>query len=176
MSTEKLKWPVTLSLTLEDMKQLYIKAGEGGLTVKELLESFVCDLVGSRESRVQDDMDRAENWYERRGFEALTDRGFLSYMVKHEDAKRADHVWDSMKRAEKRLAAGPRGFRDLEEMRAVERDVEYWRKELEDFYRSYESYTGKKGRGLEVEIRDLEKWHNGWLELQYPIPHLRSEE
>jgi len=56
---------ITLKLSDADCDRLARKCGEHGLTIGELIENFVGDLVGGTYSNGSDERDYADQWFER---------------------------------------------------------------------------------------------------------------
>lgn len=54
-----------LKLSDADVERLFIKAGGAGLTISELLENFIGDLVDGTYSNGSDERDYAERWFDR---------------------------------------------------------------------------------------------------------------
>lgn len=77
--------PVTLRLSDEDCERLARKAGEVGLTVEDLLQDFIGDLVNGTYSNGSDGQMQAQQWFDRVGFEDQADKTFLRWLLKHGD-------------------------------------------------------------------------------------------
>lgn len=56
---------ITVKLSDADCDRLARKCGEHGLTIGELIENFVGDLVGGTYSNGSDERDYADQWFER---------------------------------------------------------------------------------------------------------------
>lgn len=72
-----------LQLSDEDVKSLFEKAGRVSLTVEELLENFVADLVVGEKSNGSDERMYAESWFERCWFSFEEYDSFLAYLLKN---------------------------------------------------------------------------------------------
>lgn len=59
---------LTLNLSEADTERIALHAAKAGMTVGQLLESFIGDLVGGTYSNGSDERDYADRWYERCGF------------------------------------------------------------------------------------------------------------
>lgn len=55
---------ITVKLSDADCDRLARKCGEHGLTIGELIENFVGDLVGGTYSNGSDERDYADQWFE----------------------------------------------------------------------------------------------------------------
>lgn len=72
---------ITLKLSDADCKRISKEAGKAGLTVSELLESFIGDLVGGTYSNGSDERDLASQWYERCGFGMYPECTLIRYLI-----------------------------------------------------------------------------------------------
>lgn len=152
----------TMRLTAPEAERLYIKASEAGLTIGELMESFAQDLICGSQSHGSDERDYANMWYDRCHF-LMPSNSLLYYLLNYageESVKEAVEDWDLLKNEEARLAGGIDNYCDEEDMAEEADNAAYRRRELEDLYREYEQCRGKKGRGLEEEMKDLIKWQD----------------
>ena len=70
-----------LKLSDEDVKRISEKAGAVGLSVAELIENFIGDLVCGTYSNGSDERMYAEQWFERCGFGMFPENTFLRYLV-----------------------------------------------------------------------------------------------
>ena len=73
----------SLSLSDADVERIAYKAAEYHLTVSELIENFIGDLVGGTYSNGSDERMYAEQWAERCGFSYCTssERNLISYLA-----------------------------------------------------------------------------------------------
>ena len=72
---------ITVNLSNADVKRLAEKSGEGGLTISELLENFIGDLVDGTYSNGSDERMYAEQWYQRCWFAMFSDDTFLKFLL-----------------------------------------------------------------------------------------------
>lgn len=72
---------VKLNLSDADCERISKKAGKHGLTVGELLENFIGDLVDGTYSNGSDERDRAEQWFERCWFGMFPEPTLLRYFL-----------------------------------------------------------------------------------------------
>lgn len=68
-----------LNLSDADVKRLAIRAGNYNLTVAELLENFIGDLVGGTYSNGSDERDYADCWAERCGFSFEPKKNLITF-------------------------------------------------------------------------------------------------
>lgn len=74
---------ITVNLSDADMHRLCMKAGAADITVSQLLENFIGDLVDGTYSNGADERSFVENWYGRCWFGLFPERTFLRYLIEH---------------------------------------------------------------------------------------------
>ena len=72
---------ITVKLTDADCDRLARKCGEHGLTIGELIENFVGDLVGGTYSNGSDERDYADQWFERCWFGMFPEPTLLNHLL-----------------------------------------------------------------------------------------------
>ena len=82
---------LVLNLSDADCDRLLQKAASGGMTVSELLEHFIGDLVDGTYSNGSDERYLAQDWFDRCGFLRREDSLLLHYLLE-EDADIAHFV------------------------------------------------------------------------------------
>ena len=75
---------ITVKLSDADCDRLARKCGEHGLTIGELIENFVGDLVGGTYSNGSDERDYADQWFERCWFGMFPEPTLLNHLLKAE--------------------------------------------------------------------------------------------
>lgn len=88
---------VVLKLSDADVKRISEKAGAVGLTVAELFENFVGDLVCGTYDNGSDERDFANRWFERCGFSWMNDDTFLKYLIDYSEIEDFVEDWDEIK-------------------------------------------------------------------------------
>lgn len=84
-----------LKLSDADVKRLFEKAGGVGLTVSELLENFIGDLVDGTYSNGSDERDYADRWFNRCEFSmGFGDLTFLQWLISNNCVDEAVDVWE----------------------------------------------------------------------------------
>ena len=71
---------VSIKLSDADCERLSDLCGRCGLTIGELLASFIGDLVGGTYTNGSDERDLADAWFERCGYDYYTD-SLLSHLI-----------------------------------------------------------------------------------------------
>ena len=72
---------ITVKLSDADCDRLARKCGEHGLTIGELIENFVGDLVGGTYSNGSDERDYADQWFERCWFGMFPEPTLLNHLL-----------------------------------------------------------------------------------------------
>jgi uncharacterized protein YifE (UPF0438 family) len=84
MSEHKNKYKVELNLYEEDLKDVCKKAGICGMTISELLESFIGDLIDGKCRNGSDEYFMANAWFDRCGFPYGVEHTFLRYLLEED--------------------------------------------------------------------------------------------
>lgn len=143
---------IILNLSDADAERITNKAAACGLTVGELLENFIGDLVGGTYSNGSDERAHAGAWFDRCGFSWLYNQTFTTYALNNwimesvteaitniEDTK-ADIIYttENIKRLEADAAADPDEIADeKEELNALQEDLKAFNDELSELYDEY---------------------------------------
>lgn len=137
----------TLKLSDADVDRLAMKAAEAGMTMGELLASFVGDLVGGTYSNGSDERMYAEAWYERCGF-SFYPQNDIARLAKADALDQMVDYVKAYREAAEDLTDTKRDFEDPDCDDITEADVqraEEWlvdsKKEVEDLMK-YVSCTG----------------------------------
>lgn len=135
---------ITLKLSDADCERIAKEAGKAGLTVSELLENFIGDLVGGTYSNGSDEREFASQWYERCGFGMFPDATLIRYLLE-------DWQEDSF-------------IEDLDELQSMKEDIAYYEElenpdadDLEDLKMCKECFSEVESRIDEV-YSNYVKW------------------
>lgn len=137
---------ITVNLSDADVKRLAEKSGEGGLTISELLENFIGDLVDGTYSNGSDERMYAEQWYQRCWFAMFSDDTFLKFLLLWGDLDDYIDLMDELESNKKEMAEMTA---DAEEYSAEERDelqeyINELQKEIDYYWGNFWSETAKK--------------------------------
>ena len=88
-----------IKLSEEDVRKITSKAGELGMTVAELIEHFIGDLVDGTYTSGSDERACADYWLERCGFGRFSDT-FLQYLFENQILEDVLEAWDDMDQQE----------------------------------------------------------------------------
>lgn len=150
-----------LNLSEEDVKSLCEKAGSVGLTVAELIENFIGDLVYGNRSNGSDERMYANEWFDRCWFAMFPENTFLKYLIDWGGIYEVLELWEDIKRAKEELADIEKNPEDYgaDEVSAIKEEIDYWQEGLDEFFNSYQNETGEKAdSSLEAGMKRVMKW------------------
>lgn len=132
---------VPVRISDKDLKALAEKCGRSGISIQELFEVFVGDLICGSFYSGSDESMYADQWYERHGFSWMNEDSLLSHILSSGSADSVDEfltAWDE--RAY---------YKDHPE--EIEED-QWWEDDLRDYLEGY------KGDPTEDDIKSLRDW------------------
>lgn len=147
----------TLKLSDADVERLFIKAGGAGLTVSELLENFLGDLLDGTYSNGSDERDYAERWFDRCWFgdDARNWGGarvtFLQWLIANDTVDEVVDAWNIVQ-----------DFTEQEVLDDDEtNDLACARSEVTDIFNEYMQDTqALKDSTLDKEMPKVMQWWN----------------
>lgn len=112
---------ITVKLSDADCEKLARQCGKHGLTVGELLENFIGDLVGGTYSNGSDERDLADQWFERCWFGMFPEPTLLNHLLEHgydpenylDTIDDIEHMKECIKRTEKCIAEPGDEWKDI---------------------------------------------------------------
>ena len=141
--TEELKLrSVPVRMSDSDLKYLAEKCGRSGISVQELFEVFVGDLINGSFYSGSDESMYADQWYERHGFSWMNEDSLLSHILSYGSA---DSVEDFLTAWDERAY-----YKDHPE--EIDPEDQWWEDELTDLLEGY------KGEPTEDDIKSLRDW------------------
>ena len=150
---------ITVKLSDADCKRLVKKCGEHGLTVGELIENFVGDLIGGTYSNGSDERAFADQWFDRCWFGMFPEPTLLNHLLSWGyDPEEYLDLLDNIETAEKEkkyLEEHPEEA-DEEEVSFIDSDIEDWKNELKDMRADWK--PTKEHPNMEEEIEIIKKW------------------
>lgn len=150
---------ITVKLSDADCDRLARKCGKHGLTIGELIENFVGDLVGGTYSNGSDERDYADQWFERCWFGMFPEPTLLNHLLNL--GYEPEHYLDMLENVEtiksdieitKQNIAEPSEKEDLESYKA---DLEEALEELKDMRADWKP---EKEPNMNEEIELIKKW------------------
>ena len=120
---------IKLRLSDADVKRLFDKAGTAGLSVAELLQNFIGDLVCGTYSNGSDERMYADQWFERCWFSPHGEpHSLLQRLLDRDDVDETIYLWEEMQSLKEDLEDEELS---LEERTEIERQI-VWNKERYD--------------------------------------------
>lgn len=152
------KRKITVKLSDVDCDSLVRKCGEYGLSIGELIENFIGDLVGGTYSNGSDEEDYANQWFERCWFGMFPKQTLLNHLLNWgydpEDYLNALDNIGTAKEEKKYLEEHPEEA-DEEEASCIDSDIEEWEDELKDMRKDWKP-EGEPN--MDEEIERIKKW------------------
>lgn len=153
---------IRINLSAADCDKISDLCGKNGLTVAQLLESFIGDLIGGGSSGGSDEREYAKRWFERRGFGMFQQETLLSFLLNFRDAEEFCGLLEDIEMAKEDIEAyekDPSGYNteDTEEIQYIIDDLENWKKEYDELIREYAEKH--PDADIEEEIKDVKEWY-----------------
>lgn len=145
---------ITLKLSDADCERISKKVGKHGLTVGQLLENFIGDLVGGTYSNGSDERYRAEQWFERCWFGMFPEETLLLHLLEWgHDVDDFLNTYDELKHYE----ANPQEYDDeVKEAKENGEEMLWFEQEYHDY--TDEFFNSHKDADIEKEIELCRKW------------------
>ena len=152
---------ITVNLSDADVKRLAEKSGEGGLTISELLENFIGDLVDGTYSNGSDERMYAEQWYQRCWFAMFSDDTFLKFLLLWGDLDDFIDLMNEMESSKKEMAEVTANAEDCsaEERDELQEYINDLQKEIDYYWDKFlERKRQKESYVFEKEIKNIMTW------------------
>lgn len=143
---------ITVKLSDADCDRLARKCGEHGLTIGELIENFVGDLVGGTYSNGSDERDYADQWFERCWFGMFpepSDEWKDIVYHKYNDDRTSYECVPCYNSVDEYIAS------EKEDLESYKADLEEALEELKDMR---EDWKPEKEPNMDEEIELIKKW------------------
>lgn len=140
---------ITIRLPDDDIEALCRKAGGADLTVGELIENFISDLVGGSRTNGSDERMLAHQWFERCWFGIGQEITFLTYLIDYGLVDEAMDFWTDLE-----------GYKKQDNLYEDDKeDMEYCKEELTKLFNEYkEEFPESQESSLETAMGKVEKW------------------
>lgn len=155
---------IKINLSDADVQRIWKKAGSVGLTVSELLENFIGDLVYGTYSNGSDERIFANEWFDRCGFKMFSNKTFLIYLIDSpfDDVESTMELWDDIKNVKEELASAE-AHKDeftVDDIEGMEEDLAYWNEQLNNIYSEFQDWAkGEQIGTQEEEMGRVLKWN-----------------
>lgn len=91
---------IILKLSDADVQRIWEKSGSVGLSVSEMFENFVGDLVDGTYSNGSDERDLANQWFDRCGFGMFPEKTLLRFLIDRGTIEDFMELYDDIKTSE----------------------------------------------------------------------------
>ncbi len=152
---------ISINLSDADVDRLCNKVGSAGLTVPELLQNFIGDLVNGTYSNGSDERMYANEWFDRCWFGMFPDKTFLRYLINNWKLDDVLDLWDDITTAQEELEYANTHKNEMsdDEIAEWKEDLASSQSELNDIFIEFQSWTNEKDIGtLEEEMQKITKW------------------
>lgn len=140
---------MTLILPDDDIDALCKKAGKYQLTVSQLIENFISDLIEGSKTNGSDERMYAQQWLERCWFSTLSEKTFLSYLIDFDQIDSVIEMWEELQYYKRQD--------ELDEYAKEEKEV--LQEELEEMFKDYrEWYSEPEDATLEDGMEKVAAW------------------
>lgn len=157
------KREVELLLSDADIKRLWEKAGEVGMTAGELLTSFIGDLVGGTYSNGSDERMYANKWLERCGFSYTAEKTFLRFLLEYGELETLIYNYNEIIECKEALveleARTEKDEEDLEEIENLKEEIPYRQGSIDQTYNDFVSWCNGEHKGFDEEMKKALKWY-----------------
>ncbi|SHN87986.1 hypothetical protein [Desulfitobacterium chlororespirans] len=157
---------VKLRLSDADVLRLSEKAGIAGLTIGELLTSFIGDLVYGTYANGSDERMYANQWFDRCWFGMFPDKTFLRYLLEGDELSGILFNEQDIEQGKEWLAemeAFPDKDSDAqEEIAGLKADIAFWQKNIDDTFACFAEWCGDPHRTLDEEMKKVREWKNSY--------------
>ena len=144
---------ITVKLSDADCDRLARKCGEHGLTIGELIENFVGDLVGGTYSNGSDERDYADQWFERCWFGMFPEPTLLNHLLNF--GYEPEHYLDMLENVDCYNSVDEYIASEKEDLESYKADLEEALEELKDMR---EDWKPEKEPNMDEEIELIKKW------------------
>ena len=161
---------ILVKLSDADCERLLSKCGEHGLTVGELIENFIGDLVGGTYSNGSDERMYAEQWFDRCWFGIFSEPTLLNHLLCFgDDPENYLNILDNIDTATKEKEYLAEHAEEADEgAQYLDDDIESWRQELKDMIADWKP---DREPNMNQEIEIIKKWIKEREDLMRPHRH-----
>ena len=149
---------ITVKMSDSDCDRLARKCGKSGITIGELIQSFIGDLIDGTYSNGSDERDYADQWFERCWFGMFPKPTLLNHLIcwgyNPEDYLNTMDNIETAKKEKKYLEEHPEEA-DEEEASYLDDDITDWEEELKSMR---EDWKPEKEPNMGEEIELIKKW------------------
>lgn len=162
--------PRQLEIKLSDADVLRIaeKAGAYGLTVSQLIENFIGDLVGGTYSNGSDERMYAQQWFERCWFGMFPDMTFLRYLLEWGGLEDMLELWGDLEDAKNDIAYYEEQPDEARpgEIEAIREFLQETQERIDEYWDDYTQMKTEYQKGtFEEEMKKVLEWQEEYKKL-----------
>ena len=150
-----------IKLSEKDVRKITEKAGAHGLTVAELIEHFIGDLVYGTYTSGSDERMYVNEWFERCGFGRFSDT-FLQYLFENQILEDVLEEWDDIEDAQKEISYYAEHPEEAEpgELGEIQECLQESKEQLDEYWNSYtQQKTGYSAFStFDEEMKKVLEW------------------
>lgn len=124
---KSLKRTISIRLYQDEVEELCRKSGKVGLSIGELFENFVADLICGTHTNGSDERMYIEQWFDRCYFSIMPEETFLSYLLEMREIDSVLECWEILQE-----------LKNLEELVMIKRNWRYSRTPWKNIFRNIE--------------------------------------
>ena len=147
---KSLKRTISIRLYQDEVEELCRKSGKVGLSIGELFENFVADLICGTHTNGSDERMYIEQWFDRCYFSIMPEETFLSYLLEMREIDSVLECWEILQE-----------LKELEEPDCYDKEeLEIQQNTLEDYFQEYRTYTRETTEDqLEAAMEKVLEWN-----------------
>ena len=127
---KSLQRTISIRLYQDEVEELCRKSGKVGLSIGELFENFVADLICGTHTNGSDERMYIEQWFDRCYFSIMPEETFLSYLLEMREIDSVLECWEILQE-----------LKDLEEPDCYDKEeLEIQQNTLEEYFQEYRTY------------------------------------
>ena len=93
---KSLQRTISIRLYQDEVEELCMKSGKVGLSIGELFENFVADLICGTHTNGSDERMYIEQWFDRCYFSIMPEKTFLSYLLEMQEIDSVLECWETL--------------------------------------------------------------------------------
>ncbi len=147
---KSLKRTISIRLYQDEVEELCRKSGKVGLSIGELFENFVADLICGTHTNGSDERMYIEQWFDRCYFSIMPEETFLSYLLEMQEIDSVLECWEILQE-----------LKELEEPDCYDKEeLEIQQNTLEEYFQEYRTYTREPTEDqLEAAMEKVLEWN-----------------
>lgn len=147
---KSLQRTISIRLYQDEVEELCRKSGKVGLSIGELFENFVADLICGTHTNGSDERMYIEQWFDRCYFSIMPEETFLSYLLEMREIDSVLECWEILQE-----------LKNLEEPDCYDKEeLEIQQNTLEEYFQEYRTYTREPTEDqLEAAMEKVLEWN-----------------